>query len=291
MKSSHDVRPVWLAASADERLGQWSDAAQGWAALARLDPGHADPWREARVRALVLGDRWTDACAAFAERATARVTAGSLLGQLMFLIEHAVISAAPGAGGASRCAYEAWVSAGIEPADRPEAARLDAILRCTEGDRAGAIDRLTTLTSTRSDRPWVDGTRAELERLRAGGPCVPVGFAPHRDPQYHPWIRRRVLRRVPRALACYERRIVEAPDVAGAMTLRFVVTTDGDVLEASLVRNTVDDPELEACILGTVVPAEFPIARASRVEIVEHPLFLCAPPVSRRAVPVRRGGR
>lgn len=57
---------------------------------------------------------------------------------------------------------------------------------------------------------------------------------------------------------CYNRTLLRSPGDEGEVAVRFVITTRGSVSEAKIISSTVDDPELEQCVLGRIAQWVFP---------------------------------
>jgi TonB family protein len=57
---------------------------------------------------------------------------------------------------------------------------------------------------------------------------------------------------------CYNRLLTRRPGASGQLVVRLTVDQDGAVSEASLVRSSFSDPELEGCVMGQVREWRFP---------------------------------
>ena len=51
---------------------------------------------------------------------------------------------------------------------------------------------------------------------------------------------------------CYNRLLARRPGASGQLVVRLTVDQDGAVSEASLVRSSFNDTELEGCVMGQV---------------------------------------
>jgi TonB family protein len=66
---------------------------------------------------------------------------------------------------------------------------------------------------------------------------------------------------------CYERRLAEDPQLAGQVTVTFVVSPDGHVSVASVSGTTIHDAAVEACVVGVVRRWTFPATAGDPVTI------------------------
>jgi TonB family protein len=57
---------------------------------------------------------------------------------------------------------------------------------------------------------------------------------------------------------CYEARLLEKPDLAGKVVVKFTIKPDGSVARASVAESTLHDEKMEACVLGRVKTWTFP---------------------------------
>ena len=57
---------------------------------------------------------------------------------------------------------------------------------------------------------------------------------------------------------CYNRTLLRSPEDEGEVAVRFVISTRGSVTEARVMSSTVNDPELEQCVLERIAQWVFP---------------------------------
>lgn len=89
---------------------------------------------------------------------------------------------------------------------------------------------------------------------------------------------REVIQRVTRAhldeiRLCYERELVNRPDLAGRVDVRLVISPTGPVQSASVTSSDLGAPSVEACIVGAARRWSFP-APAGGIVIVDYPFVL-----------------
>jgi TonB family protein len=65
-------------------------------------------------------------------------------------------------------------------------------------------------------------------------------------------IREVLLRHVPAVKYCYERKLRENPNLRGKVVVQITVAPDGSVSDAAVVSSTLDDPDVEQCILSRI---------------------------------------
>jgi hypothetical protein len=75
---------------------------------------------------------------------------------------------------------------------------------------------------------------------------------------------------------CYERQLSRAPDLAGKVSIKFVISKSGAVSRAVIDSSTVNDDALESCLQSRFLHMEFPEPKGGGIVIVNYP-FLFAP--------------
>ena len=75
---------------------------------------------------------------------------------------------------------------------------------------------------------------------------------------------------------CYERQLPRAPDLAGKVSIKFVISKSGAVSRAVIDSSTVNDAELESCLQSRFLRMQFPEPRGGGIVIVSYP-FLFSP--------------
>jgi outer membrane biosynthesis protein TonB len=75
---------------------------------------------------------------------------------------------------------------------------------------------------------------------------------------------------------CYQRQLQRSPDLAGKITVKFVVSGDGSVSSAGIKASSMGSPAVESCIVGRFQRMSFPRPRGGGMAIVSYP-FLFSP--------------
>jgi hypothetical protein len=89
---------------------------------------------------------------------------------------------------------------------------------------------------------------------------------------------------LPQVRGCYERTLRKGIERGGEVAVRFVVGgADGRVRAASVISDTVGDPELVTCVTASVKGWRFNLSRGSGEATVEYP-FVFRPTVTTRTV-------
>ena len=80
---------------------------------------------------------------------------------------------------------------------------------------------------------------------------------------------------------CYEMQLNRFPNLAGNVTVKFVVSESGSVTNSTLARSTLDNAELETCVADRVKTWQFPMPKGGGVVIVTYPFSFRAPAVKK----------
>jgi len=113
-------------------------------------------------------------------------------------------------------------------------------------------------------------TRSRLRpHLRAGAPRV-VGSLDHSQ------VSRVVRRRMRLIISCYTRELRTQPELAGEVTITFVIASDGGVQQSGVASSTLGSPPTERCILNTVRRWRFPEPPDGGTVQVSYPLEFSA---------------
>jgi TonB family protein len=72
---------------------------------------------------------------------------------------------------------------------------------------------------------------------------------------------------------CYLPRLSEAPQLAGNIHVKFVISPSGGVSTASVERSTVNDADLEACVVQAVAGWAFPEPKGGGIVQVKYPFI------------------
>lgn len=70
---------------------------------------------------------------------------------------------------------------------------------------------------------------------------------------------------------CYELGLGKRPQLEGKLSVRFVIGPEGAVSASSVAQSTVNDAELEACVIGRVRTWRFPTPKGAGVVVVTYP--------------------
>lgn len=75
---------------------------------------------------------------------------------------------------------------------------------------------------------------------------------------------------------CYQRELTKTPDLAGKVTIKFVIAKDGTVSKAEASSSTLKSPSVESCITGRFRQFQFPEPKGGGIVIVSYP-FIFSP--------------
>ncbi|MBP6630312.1 MAG: AgmX/PglI C-terminal domain-containing protein [Kofleriaceae bacterium] len=67
--------------------------------------------------------------------------------------------------------------------------------------------------------------------------------------------------------SCYQRRLVSQPALAGAVVIHWTIGAAGQVVESCVTEDTVEDPEVVACVNQLVTARPFPAPRGGTVNV------------------------
>ena len=114
-------------------------------------------------------------------------------------------------------------------------------------------------------------------RLR-GAPSRPK-IVPHTPPGDLAKIPKEVVANVVRGRMsdvrrCYEAALARKPDLAGRLTVEFLIDAQGKVSSAKLASSDLGDSETEKCILGVFERLVFPKPKGGGVVMVRYPVIL-----------------
>jgi len=114
-------------------------------------------------------------------------------------------------------------------------------------------------------RPEVEEDRSFLPTSTTGDPII-VGSLTRAE------IDRVVEGRMPELRYCYARELSRQPELAGKVTVKFVVGRDGAVTKAATKSSTLKSPAVEACLEGRFLRMTFPAPTGGGIAIVAYPL-------------------
>lgn len=277
---AHNAPQVLLqSASAADTLGQWPRAAALWRELVRADPTARGVvvWRRYWLDALVHADAWSDVCPAARELVVLEGTRGSTTSAarhwLESLYDDALEVARPEATDAVRCATEA-VQASPSRLARRYAARLVALSHCADGERERALvmlEAVATSTAGAGQR-----ARADIARLRAGGPCAPE--PPSNAPRGLPKaaIADTINAHLSSFRGCYEAALAQDASAQGRVALHFTIDTSGAVEDVLIANTTISDPRTAMCASDVMSRLRFPKPEGGGKVIVTYPFVFCS---------------
>ncbi len=73
--------------------------------------------------------------------------------------------------------------------------------------------------------------------------------------------------------ACYVSALADAPELSGAVTVRFIIGDQGEVTSAEVRTSTLGDDKVEACILDTFYLMSFPQPYRGRPYAIQRMSF------------------
>jgi len=75
---------------------------------------------------------------------------------------------------------------------------------------------------------------------------------------------------------CYRVQLIREPLLAGYLAMKFVIAVDGSVSRADIAASTMNDPQVESCMVKVFQQLQFPQPANDGVVIVTYP-FIFAP--------------
>lgn len=72
---------------------------------------------------------------------------------------------------------------------------------------------------------------------------------------------------------CYEKELQQKPELQGKVLVQFVIDATGAVSDASVAETTIDDANVETCILSQIRRWKFPEPNGGGVVSITHPWF------------------
>lgn len=114
------------------------------------------------------------------------------------------------------------------------------------------------------------GRRGRAPRIRSGAAMVKGSLSKE-------VIRRIVHRHINEVKFCYERELAKRPDLAGRVSIKFIISGSGAVQMAAVAESTVGNPIVENCIAQAVRRWVFPQPEGGGIVIVTYPFQLESP--------------
>lgn len=112
-----------------------------------------------------------------------------------------------------------------------------------------------------------------LRGRRASVPTIRTGTAAVQGSLSKEVIRRYIRRHINQIRYCYEQQLARRPDLAGRVSVRFVITPSGAVSSSSVAGSTLGEPTAEACVARAVQRIAFPQPEGGGVVIVTYPFM------------------
>ncbi len=72
---------------------------------------------------------------------------------------------------------------------------------------------------------------------------------------------------------CYQRELVNEDDLAGKITVKFVIAEDGSVSSAATKRSTMNDSDVESCLNGRFMRMRFPEPEGGGIVVCTYPFI------------------
>jgi hypothetical protein len=114
------------------------------------------------------------------------------------------------------------------------------------------------------------GRRGKVPSIRSGAAMVKGSLSKE-------VIRRIVHRHINEVKFCYERELASRPDLAGRVSIKFIIMGTGAVQMAAVAESTIGNPNVENCIAQAVRRWTFPQPEGGGIVIVTYPFQLEAP--------------
>jgi len=114
------------------------------------------------------------------------------------------------------------------------------------------------------------GRRGRAPRIRSGSAMVKGALS-------REVIRRIVHRHINEVKFCYERQLAQRPDLAGRVSIKFIIAASGAVQMAAVAQSTIGNSAVENCIAQAVRRWTFPKPEGGGIVIVTYPFMLQAP--------------
>jgi hypothetical protein len=114
------------------------------------------------------------------------------------------------------------------------------------------------------------GRRGSAPQIRSGAAMVKGSLSKE-------VIRRIVQRHINEVKFCYERELAKRPDLAGRVSIKFIISGTGAVQMAVVEESTLGNAGVENCIAGAVKRWTFPQPEGGGIVIVTYPFQLTSP--------------
>ena len=108
----------------------------------------------------------------------------------------------------------------------------------------------------------------------ASVPQIRAGTADVRGSLSKEVIRRVIHRHINEVRFCYEQELNQRPDLAGRVTIAFIISPTGAVQSASVGASTLGNQRVESCVAGAVRRWTFPSPEGGGIVVVNYPFVL-----------------
>ncbi|MFO0725908.1 MAG: AgmX/PglI C-terminal domain-containing protein [Myxococcota bacterium] len=127
--------------------------------------------------------------------------------------------------------------------------------------------------------------------LRTGHPGDPsdgVGIGPHRVARLAPErtiicnnidkedVARVIRRNLPRFKHCYDAELNKEPDLAGKVSVRFMIGQTGGVMETAIAESSIGSQNVEACVMRVMQSLKFTAPKGGGVAVVTYPFVFAS---------------
>ncbi|MBX2801373.1 MAG: TonB family protein [Myxococcales bacterium] len=75
---------------------------------------------------------------------------------------------------------------------------------------------------------------------------------------------------------CYQRQLQRNPGLVGKVVVKFTIASDGSVAEAKIRSSSLDNPDVDRCLINRFMRMNFPAPRGNGIVLVSYP-FLFSP--------------
>ena len=69
---------------------------------------------------------------------------------------------------------------------------------------------------------------------------------------------------------CYQRELTKKPTLAGDVTVKFTISPDGSVSAATVAATTLNNPNVESCLISRFTRFSYPMPKGGGIVIVEY---------------------
>ncbi len=114
------------------------------------------------------------------------------------------------------------------------------------------------------------GRRGRAPRIRSGAAMVRGALSKE-------VIRRIVRRHINEVKFCYEKQLAQSPNIAGRVSLKFIISGAGTVQKSAVADSTLGNPQVESCMVRAARRWRFPKPDGGGIVVVTYPFQLSGP--------------